>query len=206
MNLYQGCVLGLVRTTGTSDFLSQHTCWIQACRGRSSSCAGELEQLDLLAPATPATCYFPDVVVVHAVRCTYWYLNLLLFTVSLAFTEVNESETNKNMEILWTYLERISRNRFVIHRQSVANLQGDLPNLPNLFETDVGISSHIITYTGLFLQISRWGWGFFHAVIWIFDALKVIWTPCPAGTPRGSSGWHWQGDRKAYKMWADLGK
>jgi len=46
--------------TGTSDFLCQHTCWIQPCQGRSSSCTGKLEQLDLLAPASPATCYFPD--------------------------------------------------------------------------------------------------------------------------------------------------
>ena len=61
MNLYQGCVLGLVRATGTSDFLSQHMCWIRACRGRSSSCTGELEWLDLLALAGPVTCYFPDV-------------------------------------------------------------------------------------------------------------------------------------------------
>ena len=59
-NWYQGCILGLVQATGTSDFLRQHTCWIQACRGRSSSCTGELEWLDLLAPASPATCYFPD--------------------------------------------------------------------------------------------------------------------------------------------------
>ena len=66
-NSDQGCVLGLVRAilglvraTGTSDFLCQHTCWIRACQGRSSSCAGELERLDLLAPASPATCYFAD--------------------------------------------------------------------------------------------------------------------------------------------------
>ena len=59
-NWYQGYVLGPVRATGTSDFLCQHMRWIRACRGRSSSCAGELERLDLLAPATPATCYFPD--------------------------------------------------------------------------------------------------------------------------------------------------
>jgi len=59
-NLYQCCILGPVQGTGTSNFLCQHTCWIRACRHRSSWCAGELEQLDLLAPATPAACYFPD--------------------------------------------------------------------------------------------------------------------------------------------------
>ena len=74
-NWYQGCVLGLVRAilglvraTGTSDFLCQHMRWIQACRDRSSSCAGELERLDLLAPASPATCYFPDANRVHRAK------------------------------------------------------------------------------------------------------------------------------------------
>ena len=61
INFYQCCVLGPVWGTGTSNFLHQHTCWIRACQHRSSWCAGELERLDLLAPATPATCYFPDV-------------------------------------------------------------------------------------------------------------------------------------------------
>ena len=60
-NLYQGCVLGLVQTTGTSNFFCQYMCWIWACQHRPRWCPGKLEWLDWLAPASPATCYFPDV-------------------------------------------------------------------------------------------------------------------------------------------------
>ena len=119
-------------------------------------------------------------VVVNSVGCTYWYLNLLLFTGSLGFAEVNESETNKNMEISWTYLKRISWNQFIIRRNQLPIYEEpdwfNLPNLPNLFETDVGISLHILTYPGLFPQISRWGFSWCTSLVYHFtsSSLHVI--------------------------------
>ena len=47
-------------------------------------------------------------------------LKSMTFYCSLAFTEVNESETNKNMEISRTYLERISRNQYFCNSQAIS--------------------------------------------------------------------------------------